>query len=84
MSTTTILTLTEIRKKAGLSLRQAADRLAEYLGELERSHVSILNIERYGTQKYSVICGLADIYGVPVKYIVDAVSILPTHSQSKR
>jgi transcriptional regulator with XRE-family HTH domain len=66
-------TLSQIRTMAGKSTRQAANELAIYLKENARSHVSILSIEKHGTQKYEVMMGLAEIYGVPFDEINQAI-----------
>jgi len=73
MSIASSPTLTDLRKTAKLSMRDAAKLLADKLGEVERSHVSILYIERDGTQKHSVIKALSEIYGVSVEDIERAI-----------
>jgi hypothetical protein len=72
---TTEKTLADIRGDAHLSTREAARRLAQFLGEESRTHNSIVNIERDGTQKHSVIRGLAAIYGVSTEAIEAAISV---------
>ena len=71
-STAKTLTLKEMRELKGLSQAEVANQLARRLNEPSRTTVSILQIEKRGTEKYSVIVALAAIFDQPVDAVVAA------------
>lgn len=60
------LSLKQLREARGLSTRQAAQLVADALGESKRTHASIIKIEREGTNLDTVAEALALVYNVDV------------------
>ena len=71
---TTAITLKEMREDKGLSQAEVAALLAHKLNEPSRTNVSILQIEKRGTEKYSVIVALAAIFDQPIDAVVAAAT----------
>ena len=59
-----VKSLSDLRLEADMTLDEVASALAAHLGEASRSHVSVFQIEKRGTEKLPVLVALSEIYGV--------------------
>ena len=73
-------TLKDLREGAGLSLREAAERLHAIEPSAPQTHVGLKHIENRGTRNYAIIKALANLYGVDMDTVASAAGNSGTKS----
>ena len=73
-------TLKGLREAAGLTLRDAAEKLRAIESSAPRTHVGLKHIENRGTKSYPIIRAMSQLYGASIEEVAIAAENSGTKS----